>query len=152
MTLIEKHKGARSELLASVWLLEQGYEVFRNVSAFGDVDIVGIKDGKIELFDVKTATKNPEGRILRNKFSQKQKELGVKCICVFTDGSCEFDEHESFRGDVVSRECECCGNTFIVGRWFSRQKFCSSPCGTKASKKRREAAGSDSQLSLPEGP
>ena len=32
--------GAISELLACTWLLEQGYEVFRNVSPFGDNDVV----------------------------------------------------------------------------------------------------------------
>lgn len=28
-----KHRGARSELIASTYLLDQGYEVFRNVSS-----------------------------------------------------------------------------------------------------------------------
>lgn len=36
----KKHKGAASELIATVWLLKKGYEVFRNVSSHGTVDII----------------------------------------------------------------------------------------------------------------
>ena len=32
LSLPLKHKGAHAELVATAWLLEQGYEVFRNVS------------------------------------------------------------------------------------------------------------------------
>jgi Holliday junction resolvase-like predicted endonuclease len=49
-----KHVGARSELLACAWLLAEGYEVFRNVSSHGHVDIIALKDGKTFYFDVKT--------------------------------------------------------------------------------------------------
>jgi hypothetical protein len=44
-----KHKGARSELVACAWLLCQGYEVFRNVSQHGLMDIIAIKDGEREV-------------------------------------------------------------------------------------------------------
>lgn len=51
----EKHRGAYSELKAAAWLLEQGFDVFRNVSPYGKVDLVAIKDGVIRCFDVKTS-------------------------------------------------------------------------------------------------
>jgi hypothetical protein len=56
--LDRKHRGAQSELIASAWLLEQGYEVFRNVSANGIVDIVAynMANGDFVLVDVKTGT------------------------------------------------------------------------------------------------
>ena len=54
-----KHKGARNELAAIVWLMDMGYEVFRNVSPYGPVDLVAIKDGATLLLDVKTAGCNP---------------------------------------------------------------------------------------------
>jgi Holliday junction resolvase-like predicted endonuclease len=38
-----KHKGAHSELVACAWLLRQGYEVFRNISDRGIIDIIAIK-------------------------------------------------------------------------------------------------------------
>jgi Holliday junction resolvase-like predicted endonuclease len=53
--LQRKHKGARSELVASAWLLNQGYEVFRNVSQHGLIDIIAVKDGKTLFLDVKSA-------------------------------------------------------------------------------------------------
>jgi hypothetical protein len=41
-----KHKGAVGELMASTWLLRQGYEVFRNVSPHGIADMVAWKPGE----------------------------------------------------------------------------------------------------------
>lgn len=41
-----KHKGAVGELLASTWLLKQGYEVFRNVSPHGIADMVAWRPGE----------------------------------------------------------------------------------------------------------
>lgn len=49
----DKHKGSYAELRAAAWLLDQGYDVFRNVSQHGKIDIVAIKDGVIRCFDVK---------------------------------------------------------------------------------------------------
>lgn len=52
----KKHKGAAAELIASAWLLGQGYEVFRNISQHGKVDIVVKKpeSTEVEFIDVKT--------------------------------------------------------------------------------------------------
>ncbi len=52
----KKHKGATSELIATTWLLKQGYEVFRNVSPHGKIDIIAIHPdtGEILYIDVKT--------------------------------------------------------------------------------------------------
>jgi len=71
----EKHRGQVSELRAAAWLLEQGYEVFRNISPFGDVDIVAIKDGVVRLFDVKSG------------YRGRSKKLGVEHITPMADGS-----------------------------------------------------------------
>jgi len=48
-----KHKGAHCELVATAWLLKEGYEVFRNVSQHGIIDVVAMKDGLLHKFDVK---------------------------------------------------------------------------------------------------
>ncbi|HEY5411108.1 MAG TPA: hypothetical protein VIJ94_10325 [Caulobacteraceae bacterium] len=69
MAIPVKHKGAVSELLATAWLLDRGYEVFRNVSQHGPADLVGWRPGEPpELFDVKTVTmvRSPTGRIYAN--------------------------------------------------------------------------------------
>jgi xanthine/CO dehydrogenase XdhC/CoxF family maturation factor len=73
-----KHQGAHSELVAAAWLRDHGYEVFRNMSAFGPIDIVGIKNGVIELFDVKTGS---GGQTL----SAEAQDLGVKVLIVDGD-------------------------------------------------------------------
>ena len=51
-----KHRGAQAELTACAWLLSQGYEVFRNVSQHGVVDLVAIhpENGETILVDVRT--------------------------------------------------------------------------------------------------
>lgn len=55
MFLPQKHKGGHSELVACAWLLGNGYEVFRNVSQHGAIDVVAICDGVIRLFNVKSS-------------------------------------------------------------------------------------------------
>lgn len=66
MNVPRKHKGALSELRASAWLLEQGYEVFRNVSAHGPIDIIARhpETGELLLLDVKT--KHPDWNPTKN--------------------------------------------------------------------------------------
>lgn len=52
----KKHKGAVAELKACSWLLEKGYEVFRNISQHGGIDIIAIDPitNEVSFFDVKT--------------------------------------------------------------------------------------------------
>lgn len=66
MSLPTKHRGAASELIASTWLLRQGYDVFRNVSPHGKIDIVAIREGEVTFVDVKTIghTKLKDGSIV----------------------------------------------------------------------------------------
>lgn len=51
-------KGATAELKAQAWLLEQGYEVFRNVAQWGPADLVAFKEGKFSRIDVKCLQRN----------------------------------------------------------------------------------------------
>lgn len=53
-----KHRGAYAEHLAIIWLVKEGYEVFRNISPHGACDIVAFKNDFSEkiLIDVKTTT------------------------------------------------------------------------------------------------
>ena len=61
--VMKKHRGALSELRACAWLLEQGYEVFRNVSDRGCIDVVALKDGETFYFDVKGSPNGIETRL-----------------------------------------------------------------------------------------
>ena len=61
-----KHKGTSSELKAAVFLLDQGYEVFRNISQHGPIDLVAIKVGEpILLLDSKASPKTIRKEIQR---------------------------------------------------------------------------------------
>ena len=46
-------KGTGTELLAAVWLLEQGYHVYRALMPAGPSDIIAIKDDEVIKVDVK---------------------------------------------------------------------------------------------------
>src|ERR1700722_6160557 len=87
--------GARNEMVATVWLMGRGYQVFRNVSPHGPIDLIGMKDGKFEYFDVKMSYIRPGGGAVKIKVNSVQAALGVKILHVMRDGSCEVDEAPS---------------------------------------------------------
>ena len=71
------------ELKAQSWLLEQGYEVFRNVSAKGPVDVIILDtDNKIVMVDVKKVVDKQRKVVKVNqpRLTEKQKQLGVKLL------------------------------------------------------------------------
>jgi len=68
--------GDLAELYAMTWLWDQGFEVFYNAGSSGAIDIVGIKDEEVYLFDVKTARRSNG----TSKRTDLQKELGVQFI------------------------------------------------------------------------
>ena len=92
-----KHRGAWSEIMAMSWLIEQGYEVFRNISATGFADLVAhnFNTGKTWLVDVKTCTIycNKDGTyyVTGSKLSAEQTSLGVRPLYVTHDGIVEWD-------------------------------------------------------------
>jgi len=79
-------KGDQSELLACAWLLEQGYEVFRNVSSVGPIDIIAVNEDETILIDVKTCSLMKDwGEITigATSMSKASKALGVKRLLVY---------------------------------------------------------------------
>ncbi len=123
------HQGSQSELLACAWLLERGYEVFRNVSAAGPIDIVGIKDGVVSLFDVKTKRVGNGKPITR--LSAHQIFLGVLPLYVNDDGTIEIDTDPKppFTGTNHSFICVECSQSFRPARGF--QRYCSKTCSER---------------------
>ena len=79
-----KHKGARSELIACAWLLEQGYEVYRNVSQHGKVDLIAIKNDKMVYVDVKTDRPN------RSYYRRTVPPPGLAYLLVSPNGECRW--------------------------------------------------------------
>lgn len=86
--------GAWAEMIAIAWLLEQGFSVFKNVSGFGPVDIVGLKDGETHLFDVKTCSSAGHKVLGGSALKPKQILAGVKQLFVTPDGLCGFSRQE----------------------------------------------------------
>lgn len=87
--------GDISELKACVWLLEQGYEVYRNVSCVGPADLTVLKDGELWLVDVKTCNYNTK----TGKYSfQKPKVEGVKLL------HCLREHHEFLWDEEIPSE------------------------------------------------
>jgi Holliday junction resolvase-like predicted endonuclease len=80
------------ELVANNDLAARGYEVFRNCSSHGLVDIIGRKDGLISLFDVKARDPKLGFQRYRNgaqSLSAEQLAEGVQLLLVDgRDGAC----------------------------------------------------------------
>lgn len=90
------HAGAWAEMIASAWLIEKGFDVFRNVAASGPADLVIVGSGRAQLLDVKlcavTFGRDGQPRMnLSNRLSDRQVNLGVTQFLVTTDGVCGFD-------------------------------------------------------------
>jgi Holliday junction resolvase-like predicted endonuclease len=82
----KKHKGCFNELRAVTWLLENGYEVCRNLSQHGPVDLVAIRNQEVILIDVKQAYPRKDGGIQEcGKLTAQQKALGVIRLLVTED-------------------------------------------------------------------
>ncbi|KKL09795.1 hypothetical protein LCGC14_2562270 [marine sediment metagenome] len=90
----KKFRGGYSELIASAWLLEHGFEVFRNLCDRGPVDLIALKDERVELIDVKTVqirvSKRGICKINEPQLSQQQTDMGVRALFVTPDGLCDW--------------------------------------------------------------
>jgi hypothetical protein len=93
-----RRSGTVSELIACAWLLDAGYEVFRNVSPHGKADIVALdrKTLAATLYDVKTGSvrHNRNGERVKNKprISQIQRDKGVRQLTIYPNGEIEIEE------------------------------------------------------------
>lgn len=118
--------GAHNELVACGWLLRQGYEVFRNVSPFGDVDLIAINGSERFEIDVKGVT----SATARVRLSPQQIARGVIVLCVH-DGECWLDRRPLSKTDLkLGKDCERCGDHFTPGH--PRQRYCADRCRARA--------------------
>lgn len=133
--------GAYNELVATVWLLKQGYDVFRNISAHGPIDLIAVNriSGETILFDVKACDYSLAGEPRFSKLSEPQVHLGVKCLGVFPEGLCRINQEIQ---KIIMSDCKQCQKQFEQKR--QRQVYCSQNCAAeyhygprKAKKKRR---------------
>lgn len=92
-------KGAINEQLATVWLMKQGYDVFRNQSPVGRADLIAVKwdDGEWLAVDVKSFGYNPNGDGIVGESQKKQADKyrgsDIKYLVVDDYGSCRWYKH-----------------------------------------------------------
>jgi hypothetical protein len=91
--------------------LKQGYEVFRNVSPAGLIDVVAVKGGETLFLDIKSWMPT------NNNLRPEQASLGVRLLWVLSDGTCQL---------MTKRDCPRCGDSFMP--MGAAQKFCSRLC------------------------
>ena len=152
-----KHKidssslGASSEMIACAFLLKNGYQVFRNVSASGSIDIMAKKKGIVRSFDVKTMTKNisskSTNRVIYKK-TKKQREEMVEILTVDINGNCHFEsdvrrifsEIRKRKRSIsvvtmrqktqypIIKTCGFCHKEFTISAPHRLRKYCTPKC------------------------
>lgn len=103
--MLRKHKGAWAELTATAWLLDQGYEVFRNVSPHGDTDIIARKPGEILEIDVTCGSVRirADGSQTLQYNGKSKSPAYVRVLVVLPDGTCQWGEKGIARGPIETR-------------------------------------------------
>ena len=88
----QSRKGDLAEYYAVTWLWDNGYEVFKNASSCGPIDMIAIKDGQSLLIDVKTS--DSSGKV-QDKRTNEQIKMGV-IFLLFNKQTrkCRFVEHK----------------------------------------------------------
>lgn len=76
----QKHRGTNSELRACLWLQENGYEVFKNISPHGEVDIIIWDPDKKETHLIDVTTAHYHTCVTGNKTRQYPKFKRKYCI------------------------------------------------------------------------
>jgi len=86
--LSAKRKGDISELQVTTYFLKKGYDVFRNVSSTGIIDLVVFCPitKEIFLYDVKTMTKykreDNTTNIYTNQTTEEQRQIGIEVVAL----------------------------------------------------------------------
>ena len=88
-------KGVQSEFIAAAWLSKKNYTIYWRTQDNDVIDLVAVHrvTGKVLKIVVKTASYRKTwkpGTMINRKESEYQKQLGVKILYVFKDGSCKF--------------------------------------------------------------
>lgn len=142
-------RGAISELVASNWLLMQGYEVFRNLTPSGKADIIAIKDGETLYIDVGTAQRKLNGYISDPKerfVGNKVGDFEIKFLYVVAeDNSCVWRDDVYDPG--VVKKCVWCKELFRTRK--HNKKTCTKECSEAFQAWRNEKKRSQKKLAKP---
>ena len=131
--MIQKHKGAASELLALIWLLKQDYEVYRNVSQHGICDMIAVKGEELIKIDVKSCGYLPLGKTACAGPTIKQTENNIKILSV--DLKNEVIKGWFEEKPLLEIICEICCEPFKTTK--VNQRFCKKQCKINGYQKRK---------------
>ncbi len=101
--------GAIAEYKACIWLMKQGYEVYRNVSPNGKFDIIAYKPGDIRKIDVTTYSSLSYKHCNRKK-TNKAKSLDGYVLYSLPDDT--FRWHYEQEDNFINYECIVCKKLF----------------------------------------
>lgn len=126
-------QGAMAELIACNWLLEQGYDVFRNITPAGWVDIIAWKKDNQPIFIDVSVCNDKHGYISDPKagYKSRTKAYGIRFLYVYPDKSCKWRD-DIFKAE--KRNCVICNTEFIVKSERMNKKHCSNGCQTVGQK------------------
>lgn len=111
-------KGSIAELLACNWLMLNGYDVYKNLSAWGATDIIALKGHEITLIDVAFCSSGLDAKSACVR-QRKTEGKNIKFLYVMPDGSCKWrDDVFPLRKSI----CPCCGKEYEVKEKSSRNK------------------------------
>lgn len=77
--------GAISELMACADLMKNGYEVFRAMSPSSNSDVIGIKDGIVHLYEVRTGNYSETSKGILLTWSNVRSEGKEMLVITFRD-------------------------------------------------------------------
>ncbi len=118
-TFTSNKKASIAEITACQWLLLQGYDVYKNVSAWGAADIVAVNKNEVILVDVCISASNQDIKSACAK-TRESEGYNIKFLYVLPDGSCKWRE-ELY--PMETRTCPSCGTSYEVKAKKS-QKTC----------------------------
>jgi hypothetical protein len=103
--------------------LDQGFEVYRNVSSHGLCDLIAEKDGRFRRFDVKSFNNLTQKTYPRLK--SEQIKNGIELLVVKRDDTCVIVEESMYNFFEYTLQCKSCGVIFKRGK---RKTYCSDQC------------------------
>lgn len=120
-----------------MWLLEQGFEVFRNQSQHGPVDLMAWDIANDKIIKINVVTRSERTGVGKELFKRYQ-TVGIEILVVSPLGQVEWLPSIDTPSPIT---CEECHDQFQSdGRNRNRRQFCSRRCAS-VNWRRTKAAG-----------
>ncbi len=100
---------AIARMYGIAWLLRNGYEVYPNVCFNGAVDVMAVKNGVVELFDIKSDIRRNGGGGARGTQIRTDEQVarGVKFLWVQGENNCFVSESNRKPTTQIEIDWDC---------------------------------------------